>query len=77
MSRYDVTAEHAVQRHRLRTGDLLFWHNDTRVHHVGLYYGAGEAIHAPRTGKTVSRLPVDEAMPPEDYYAATRLLDPL
>jgi peptidoglycan DL-endopeptidase CwlO len=40
----------AVQRSRLRTGDLLFFHG---LGHVGLYIGNGRMIHAPQSGQTV------------------------
>jgi cell wall-associated NlpC family hydrolase len=41
----------------LRAGDLLFFHGPGdptgSYHHVGLYDGRGNMVHAPRTGKTV------------------------
>ncbi|KAB2375380.1 C40 family peptidase [Actinomadura montaniterrae] len=46
-----------IARTRLRPGDLLFFATDTRnpatIHHVGLYYGRGQMIHAPQTGDVV------------------------
>jgi cell wall-associated NlpC family hydrolase len=74
-SQYAATSEYAVGRTTLREGDLVFWHNGTRIYHVGLYCGDDEVIHAPRTGKLISRVPLDEAMPRKDYYGATRLLN--
>ncbi|MEU3981902.1 NlpC/P60 family protein [Streptomyces sp. NPDC026672] len=35
----------------LRVGDLVFFFND--IHHVGLYAGNGQVLHAPRTGTVV------------------------
>ncbi|MDG9716195.1 NlpC/P60 family protein [Streptomyces sp. DH24] len=35
----------------LQVGDLVFFFND--LHHVGLYAGNGQVIHAPRTGTVV------------------------
>ncbi|MGW0187906.1 NlpC/P60 family protein [Streptomyces sp. NPDC003362] len=35
----------------LQVGDLVFFFND--LHHVGLYAGNGQIIHAPRTGTVV------------------------
>jgi peptidoglycan DL-endopeptidase CwlO len=35
----------------LQLGDLVFFYSD--VHHVGLYAGNGQVIHAPRPGKSV------------------------
>ncbi|MCX4763818.1 NlpC/P60 family protein [Streptomyces sp. NBC_01275] len=40
----------------LQPGDLMFWSSDGSVggiHHVSMYLGNDEMIHAPRTGKTV------------------------
>ncbi|MGC9501670.1 C40 family peptidase [Streptomyces sp. WG7] len=74
-SQYAATSEYTVGRDALREGDLVFWHNGTRIYHVGLFCGGDEVIHASRTGKLVSRVPLDEAMPRGDYYGATRLLD--
>ena len=36
---------------QLKVGDLVFFFND--LHHVGLYAGNGQIIHAPRTGTVV------------------------
>ncbi|MFJ5528546.1 NlpC/P60 family protein [Streptomyces sp. NPDC093261] len=35
----------------LKVGDLVFFFND--IHHVGLYAGNGQILHAPRTGTVV------------------------
>jgi cell wall-associated NlpC family hydrolase len=35
----------------LKVGDLVFFFND--LHHVGLYAGNGQILHAPRTGTVV------------------------
>lgn len=40
-----------VARHRLRPGDLMFFHGRG---HVGIYVGRGRYIHSPRSGRTVS-----------------------
>jgi cell wall-associated NlpC family hydrolase len=45
----------AIDRHDLRSGDLVFFRTrGKRVSHVGIYVGQGQFIHAPRTGRTVS-----------------------
>lgn len=39
----------------LRPGDLVFWGDSPEsIHHVALYLGNGQIIHAPRTGRPVS-----------------------
>jgi cell wall-associated NlpC family hydrolase len=35
----------------LQPGDLVFFGSD--LHHVGIYVGGGEMIHAPQTGQVV------------------------
>lgn len=39
---------------QLRPGDLVFWGTSPNtIHHVALYIGSGQIIHAPRTGDVV------------------------
>jgi peptidoglycan DL-endopeptidase CwlO len=40
-----------VAKSDLQSGDLVFFYSD--IHHVGLYAGNGQVIHAPRPGKSV------------------------
>jgi len=40
-----------VAKSDLKPGDLVFFYSD--IHHVGLYAGNGQVIHAPRPGKSV------------------------
>ena len=40
-----------VSKADLQLGDLVFFYSD--IHHVGLYAGNGQVIHAPRPGKYV------------------------
>lgn len=48
---------HVPSGEPLKAGDLLFFHSPTdpagTYHHVGIYDGQGNMVHAPRTGKTV------------------------
>jgi peptidoglycan DL-endopeptidase CwlO len=41
----------SVAKSNLQLGDLVFFYSD--IHHVGLYAGNGQVIHAPRPGKSV------------------------
>ena len=44
----------------LKPGDLMFWTDNGTVggiHHVSMYLGNDEMIHAPRTGRTVEIVP--------------------
>ena len=38
----------------LRVGDLLFFHFDGKMSHVGIYVGGMKFVHAPSTGKRVA-----------------------
>jgi cell wall-associated NlpC family hydrolase len=41
----------------LRPGDLVFWSSNgspSGIHHVALYIGGGQILHAPRTGRPVA-----------------------
>ncbi len=42
---------HIYNKADLQLGDLVFFYSD--IHHVGLYAGNGQVIHAPRPGKSV------------------------
>ena len=47
------------RRSALRGGDLIFFRNSAgRIHHIGMYVGGGNMIHAPRTGKRVSTVSI-------------------
>jgi cell wall-associated NlpC family hydrolase len=41
-----------------RAGDLVFFYSGSTVYHVGIYAGNGYVIHAPRTGKLVSKVKI-------------------
>ncbi|MFP7479808.1 NlpC/P60 family protein [Terribacillus saccharophilus] len=49
----------AVSLDQAKPGDLLFFAYENgkgRVHHVGFYYGNGQMLHAPKTGKQIEVL---------------------
>ena len=50
-SRQQFSRGQRVAKSDLRPGDLVFFYSD--IHHVGLYAGNGQVIHAPRPGKSV------------------------
>ena len=52
-------------------GDLLFYASSGRVHHVSMYLGAGQMIHAPRTGQPV-KIVAFSAPPLRSEYAGAR-----
>ncbi len=57
---YSVTQYEAgtpISASSLRPGDLVFWGSSgspSSIHHVAMYLGGGQIIHAPRTGRPVS-----------------------
>jgi peptidoglycan DL-endopeptidase CwlO len=50
-SRQQFNLSRPVAKSDLQLGDLVFFYSD--IHHVGLYAGRGQVIHAPRPGKSV------------------------
>jgi peptidoglycan DL-endopeptidase CwlO len=50
-SRQQYNRGQPVDKSELQLGDLVFFYND--LHHVALYAGKGQVIHAPRPGKSV------------------------
>lgn len=61
---------HAPAGQPLLPGDLVFYGTTAKVHHVGLYIGAGKMIHAPTFGKPVQISPYRWNR--DDYLGATR-----
>jgi cell wall-associated NlpC family hydrolase len=47
----------SVPRSELRPGDLVFFYSP--VHHVGIYVGHGEVVHAPESGDAVKVSPLN------------------
>lgn len=58
-----------ISRSQLQPGDLVFWGSSpSRIHHVALYLGGGQILHAPRTGQPVRTDSIDYWIPP-NYFA--------
>ncbi|PJG57921.1 C40 family peptidase [Aeromonas cavernicola] len=62
----------AIERYRLRYGDLVFFKTGWQQYHVGVYTGAGEFIHA-STSKGVTRSRLDNRYWNARYWQARRL----
>ncbi|WJW74980.1 C40 family peptidase [Thiohalobacter sp. IOR34] len=58
-TRDQFAAARPVLLDRLRPGDLLFFRIGGKGRHIGIYAGNGEFIHAPSSGKRVSRARLD------------------
>ncbi|WP_083734625.1 C40 family peptidase [Actinomadura sp. CNU-125] len=50
------TAGTRVSQSQLKPGDLVFFYSD--LHHMGLYIGNGNMVHAPQTGDVVKISPI-------------------
>lgn len=55
-------------------GDLLFFEEDVKLSHVGIYLGDRRFVHAPSTGTTVSVASVDSPWYRRRLIAAGRLI---
>ncbi|WP_227999112.1 C40 family peptidase [Nocardia australiensis] len=59
-----------VSEDKLSPGDLLFYSTSGDVHHVGIYLGGGQMVHAPTFNEPVQVSPYRWSG--DDYYTATR-----
>lgn len=57
-----------VSKNELKVGDLVFFGSPT--HHVGIYSGNGNYIHAPQTGDVVKEVPMTR----DDFTHGKRIL---
>lgn len=65
-SRAQINSGERVSRSDLQPGDLVFF--GSPIHHVGIYVGGGQYIHAPRTGDVVKISSLGRS----DYAGASR-----
>lgn len=59
----------------LEPGDLVFFaraHGTGSVHHVGIYAGNGQMLHAPKPGETVTLAPLANGKTAAEYVGARR-----
>jgi cell wall-associated NlpC family hydrolase len=69
---YEASTNHP-SRSELKPGDLVFFGqrgNSRSIHHVGIYLGDGEMLHAPRTGTLIR---INDVSYMNDYFGATRV----
>ncbi|RSU01745.1 hypothetical protein CBF34_06735 [Vagococcus penaei] len=48
------SAGQTISLSQLQPGDLVFWGSQGSTHHVGIYVGGGQYIHAPQPGQSVT-----------------------
>lgn len=64
-----------VPLQKLRPGDLLFFAYEEgkgRIHHVGIYSGAGTMLHAPQTGKGIEKISIANTVYETELCTARR-----
>ncbi len=66
----------AVSRSNLQPGDLIFYSTDGsgNITHVAIYVGNGQMIHAPRSGKNVEKVSINNSYWNKAYVGAKRVL---
>ncbi len=62
-----------VAKGDLQPGDLVFFEKNGDVHHVGIYVGNGQMLHAPRTGDVVRIVDMNTPYYTSTYYGARRV----
>ena len=62
-----------VSRENLRPGDLVFFAKGGSIHHVGIYVGNGNMIHAPQTGDVVKISSINTEYRIAQYAGAVRV----
>ena len=63
-----------VRSDDLHSGDLLFYAVGGQVHHVAMYVGDGNMVHAPSTGHTVESIAVRTAPFAHEFSGARRFV---
>ena len=61
-----------VSKSNLEPGDLVFF-GPGSIHHVGIYIGNGQMIHAPQTGDVVKISSINSSYYSSQYAGATRV----
>ena len=61
-----------VSRSNLQPGDLVFF-GPRSIHHVGIYIGNGQMIHAPQTGDVVKITSINSSYYSSQYAGAARV----
>ena len=63
-----------IAKSELQPGDLVFFGENGRVGHVGIYAGNGKMIHSPRTGKSICYTSIESNYYVSRYIGAKRVL---
>ncbi len=75
VSASQATAGTYISKDELKYGDLVFFAKDGKnVHHVGIYTGNGNFVHAPSTGDVVKTSTILSGYYKNTYYTARRVI---
>lgn len=72
-SREQFRAARKISLAEAQPGDVVFFQDQEKLSHVGIYLGRGRFIHAPTSGRTVSVASIDSPYYQEHLVAVGRL----
>lgn len=67
-------SQHGTKVRAPRPGDLMFYAASGKVHHVSMYVGGGQMVHAPGTGQRVQVIATSTPAYRQQYAGARRYL---
>jgi cell wall-associated NlpC family hydrolase len=73
-SRAQLEASQKIRLAQAAPGDLLFFEDEVKLSHVGIYLGEGRFVHAPSSGGTVSVASIDAPYYRRHLVAVGRLI---
>lgn len=73
-SREQFNAARGIPLAQAAEGDLVFFRDQDKLSHVGIYLGGGQFVHAPSSGGTVSVANIDAPYYQRHLVAVGRLL---
>lgn len=73
-SRAQFSAARKISLAQADTGDLLFFRDQEKLSHVGIYLGDGQFVHAPSSGNAVRVARIDAPYYRSHLVAVGRLL---
>jgi len=73
-SRAQLGAALEIPLAQAAAGDLLFFEDDVKLSHVGIYLGDGRFVHAPKSGGSVSVASIDAPWYQRHLVAVGRLI---
>lgn len=72
-SREQFSVSHKIPLAKAAEGDLLFFQDQEKLSHVGIYLGEGQFVHAPSSGGTVRVASIDAPYYQRHLVAVGRL----